>query len=65
MLTSKSQGTRMGKGVGSTKEWVIETKVGQIVVEISWVDADMYAILLKMSKKFPVKVDFVFKDYRY
>jgi len=65
LLTQKSQGSRMGKGVGSVKDWIIEIKLGQIFIEFSYVEIDIKLMLLKMSKKMPIIVDFVFKNYRY
>ena len=35
LLTQKSQGSRMGKGVGSVKDWIIEIKLGQIFIEFN------------------------------
>lgn len=63
--SKKSQGSRMGKGVGSFKDWVIETKLGQIIVEFSFVDFDPKELLIKMAKKMPISVDFIFKNYKY
>ena len=56
----------MGKGVGSTSNWVIEIKVGQMIVEFSpTFDINLRAMLLHMANKMPVSVDFVFKNLRY
>lgn len=63
--SKKSQGSRMGKGVGAFKDWVIEVKAGQFIVEFSFVDFDPSDLLLRMSKKLPIVVDFVYKNYKY
>ena len=65
LTTKKSQGSRMGKGVGSVKDWIIEVKLGQIITEFSYVEVNTKSMLLKMSKKMPIYVDFVFKFYKY
>lgn len=66
LLSKKSTGSRMGKGVGGTSNWVIEVKVGQIVTEFSLVfDVDIKKMLLYMANKMPVNVDFVFRFIRY
>lgn len=66
LLTKKSSGSRMGKGVGSTSNWVIEIKLGQIIIEFSFVfDVDIKNILLHMANKMPITVDFVFKQLKY
>ena len=65
LTTKKSQGSRMGKGVGSVKDWIIEIKLGQIIVEFSFVEISTKIMLLNMSKKLPIYVDFIFKFYKY
>lgn len=63
--TKKSQGSRMGKGVGSTKGWVAEVKVGQILFEFSFVDVKLDLALISMSRKMPVLVNIIFKNFKY
>lgn len=66
LLTKKSQGSRMGKGIGSVKDWVIEVKTGQQIIEFSFVeDVDVLLLLSKLSKKMPVKVEYVLKNFKY
>lgn len=66
LLTKKSTGSRMGKGVGSTNNWVIEIKVGQLIVEFSRVyEINIKDMLLHMANKMPISVDFVFKNLNY
>lgn len=65
-LVKKSKGSRMGKGAGGISLWVMDIKVGQIILEIS-------AITLKIAKrivtvasgKLPIKSEFVFKKINY
>lgn len=66
LLSKKSKGSRMGKGVGKPTTWVIEVKVGQIIIEFSNViGVNIIEILIQMANKMPVKVDFIFKQFRY
>lgn len=66
LLSKKSSGARMGKGIGNMSSWVIEIKLGQIIIEFSMVlDIDIKSMLLKMANKMPITVDFVFKELKY
>lgn len=65
-IFKKSKGSRMGKGAGSVHLWVMDLKVGQILLEIS-------AITIKVAKKIvtsaigklPVNSEFIFKKMNY
>jgi large subunit ribosomal protein L16 len=65
-LTKKSKGSRMGKGVGAIDLWVLDIKVGQIILEISAVSKDLaISILKRAASKLPMNVDLVVKKIWY
>ena len=64
-ISKKSSGSRMGKGVGSPKTWIIEIKLGQMIVEFSYVSINTSKFIKSVSRKMPVKTEFVFKPYLY
>jgi large subunit ribosomal protein L16 len=65
-IVKKSKGSRMGKGAGTIDLWVMDVKLGQIILEIS-------AITLKIAKKIvltsigklPINSEFIFKKNIY
>lgn len=53
--TSKSKGSRMGKGVGKISSWVFNAKAGCIVLEISFINIKLAKkALTSASKKLPI-----------
>jgi large subunit ribosomal protein L16 len=65
-LVKKSKGSRMGKGVGNIALWVMDVKVGQIILEISAITIKIAKkILVTAAGKLPVKSEFVFKKLNY
>jgi ribosomal protein L16/L10AE len=56
----------MGKGVGNIALWVMDVKVGQIILEISAITIKIAKkILVTAAGKLPVKSEFVFKKLNY
>ena len=55
--TSKSIGTRMGKGKGSVQEWISIIKKGKILIEIS-IPKGYISIVLTIFKKIQTKLSF-------
>jgi large subunit ribosomal protein L16 len=65
-LVKKSKGSRMGKGAGNIALWVMDVKVGQVILEISAITIKIAKkILVTTSTKLPVKSEFVFKKFNY
>ena len=63
-LTKKSKGSRMGKGTGAINLWVLDIKVGQILLEISTISLDLAKkILMGTLSKLPMKSTLVFKRF--
>jgi large subunit ribosomal protein L16 len=65
-LVKKSKGSRMGKGSGNIDLWVMDVKLGQVILEIS-------AITIKVAKKIvvsslgklPMNSEVIFKTINY
>jgi ribosomal protein L16/L10AE len=56
----------MGKGTGNIALWVMDVKVGQMILEISAITIKVAKkILVTASGKLPVKSEFVFKKLNY
>lgn len=65
-LVRKSKGSRMGKGSGNIALWVMDVKVGQIILEISAVTLKIAKkIIVVASGKLPIKSEFVLKKLNY
>lgn len=65
-LMKKSKGSRMGKGAGSISFWVMDLKVGQIILEISAITLKIAKKIAKISeKKLPIKSEFIFKKINF
>jgi large subunit ribosomal protein L16 len=65
-LVKKSKGSRMGKGAGNIALWVMDVKVGQIILEISAITIKIAKkILVSVAGKLPVKSEFIFKNFNY
>lgn len=65
-LVKKSKGSRMGKGAGNIALWVMDVKVGQIILEISAITIKIAKkILVTVAGKLPIKSEFVFKKLNY
>jgi len=65
-LLKKSKGSRMGKGAGNINLWVMDLKVGQIILEISAITIKIAKkIVLSAMGKLPVNSEFVFKKMNY
>jgi large subunit ribosomal protein L16 len=61
-LTKKSKGSRMGKGTGSVNLWVLDIKVGQILLEISTISLELAKKILSGTfSKLPMKSVLVWK----
>lgn len=62
-LTKKPLETRMGKGKGSTEQWVAVVKTGKIMFEISGVSEEIAREALRLAAhKLPIKTKFVMKE---
>jgi large subunit ribosomal protein L16 len=63
LLTKKSKGSRMGKGVGSPSTWVIFVRTGTVLFEINkmLLNKKIYLSLLTASKKLSVKTKILFR----
>jgi large subunit ribosomal protein L16 len=65
-LVKKSKGSRMGKGAGNIALWVMDIKLGQIILEISAITIKIAKkILVTAAGKLPIKSEFVFKKFNY
>jgi len=63
VLTSKSQGSRMGKGVGKVKSWITFIKRGSIFIEMLGISKKLAIKSFKAIKYIlPIKVNFIFRD---
>jgi ribosomal protein L16/L10AE len=52
----------MGKGAGNIALWVMDIKVGQILLEISAITIKIARkILVTIAGKLPIKSEFIFK----
>lgn len=63
ILTKKSKGSRMGKGVGSPSSWVIFVKTGTVIFEINKmvISKKAYLSLISASKKLSVKTKIIYR----
>lgn len=62
-LTSKSQGSRMGKGIGKIKGWISFIKKGSIFVEMLGISKKLAIKSYKAIKYIlPFKLSFIFRD---
>jgi len=60
-ITKKSNGIRMGKGIGNIAQWVFPLKKGLILFELNNVSLNTAKIALKAaSYKLPVKTKFIY-----
>jgi large subunit ribosomal protein L16 len=65
-LVKKSKGSRMGKGIGNIDLWVMDVKLGQIILEISAITIKIAKkVVLNSLEKLPIKAEFVFKKINY
>jgi large subunit ribosomal protein L16 len=65
-LLKKSKGSRMGKGAGNINLWVMDLKVGQIILEISAVSIKVAKkIIISAKGKLPINSEFVFKKMNF
>jgi ribosomal protein L16 len=65
-LIKKSKGSRMGKGAGNIALWVMDVKLGQIILEISAITIKIAKkILVTAAGKLPIKSEFIFKKFNY
>ena len=61
-VTSKSVGVRMGKGKGAIDYWASSVRPGQIIIEISGISLILGKdVLLKASRKLPIRTKIVFR----
>ena len=62
-LTTKTRGSRMGKGAGSLKFWVAYVKRGSIFLEVSGITKVAAKEALKaIIYQFPIKICFVSRN---
>ena len=62
-LTKKPLETRMGKGKGGVEEWVMNTKPGRILFEMTGVDEAMARVALTLAMhKLPFKSKFITRE---
>jgi large subunit ribosomal protein L16 len=62
-VSKKPLETRMGKGKGSTEEWVAVVKRGRIICEIGGVTEERAREILRVANsKIPMKTRFIKKD---
>lgn len=63
-LTSKSQGSRMGKGKGSVEDYYFPIKAGTVLIELGYVDVSTAEHCYKILKyKMPVPIRLVSLSY--
>jgi ribosomal protein L16/L10AE len=56
----------MGKGIGNIDLWVMDVKLGQIILEISAITIKIAKkVVLNSLEKLPIKAEFVFKKINY
>lgn len=64
--TKKPAEVRMGKGKGNHHDWICPIKIGQILIEFSFLDLKLFNILIllrKCIKRLPVKSRIVTSQY--
>lgn len=63
VLTSKSHGSRMGKGVGKIKNWIAYIKKGSIFIEMLGISKKLAIKSFKAIKYIlPIKLSLIFRD---
>lgn len=65
-LVKKSKGSRMGKGAGNIDLWVMDVKLGQVILEISAITIKVAKkIVLSSLGKLPMNSEVIFKTINY
>jgi len=63
VLTKKSKGNRMGKGVGPVDDWVIDVKPGSILFEFTFFNEKIIKnFLVGIKGKLPSKSEVLYKE---
>jgi large subunit ribosomal protein L16 len=65
-LVKKSKGSRMGKGAGNIDLWVMDVKLGQVILEISAITIKVAKnIVLSSLGKLPMNSEVIYKTINY
>lgn len=63
-ITKKSAGSRMGKGVGAIKDYIMNVKRGRILLELqTTISKELISLLKKVLSNLPIRACILLRNY--